>query len=52
MTTFVEAATPAFALASVVIAVALAAAGASVVVLMLWLANSHLRGFENSIVSN
>jgi len=46
------AATPAFAVASVVIAVALAAAGASVVVLMLWLANSHLRGFENSIVSN
>lgn len=45
-------ATPLLAAVSVLVAIALAAGSAAVVALMLWLANSHLRGFEDSIVSN
>jgi len=45
-------ATPALAAMSVLVAIVLAAGSAVVVGLMLWIANSHLRGFEGSIVSN
>ena len=45
-------ATPALAAVSVIVAIVLAAGSAVVVGLMLWIANSRLRGFEGSIVTN
>jgi len=36
----------------VLVAIVMAAGSVAVVGLLLWLANSHLRGFEDSIVTN